>query len=66
MYIFLTIVAVFVLQIIYDWLVYKHRGRTLPDDPNDPNPPVVTGPEDARAQRLVDLAKKDKNNEMKD
>jgi len=47
------------MLILKDWLVYKHRGRARPDDPNDENPPVVTGPEDALAQRLIDLSKKD-------
>lgn len=52
--------AVFItgLLISRDWLIYKHRGQAQPDDPTDPNPPVVTGPEDARAQRLLDLSRK--------
>jgi len=60
MFTFLIVgVVVIGMLILKDWLVYKHRGRARPDDPNDENPPVVTGPEDALAQRLIDLSKKD-------
>ena len=47
------------LLIIRDWYSYKLRGRVSPDDPEDENPPVITGPGDAHAQRLIDLYKQD-------
>jgi len=49
---FLVIVA---LHIVKDWLVYKHRGRVQPDGPDSK---VITGPEDATAQRQIDRTKK--------
>ena len=49
----LTFIIVFLvltgLAIMKDWLIYKHRGRARPDNPNEENPPVITGPEDASA-----------------
>jgi hypothetical protein len=47
------------LVILKDYLFYKHKGRAFPDEPSDENPLVVTGQEDARAQRLADLYMKD-------
>jgi hypothetical protein len=58
--IFLSIVVVG-LSIVQDWLVYKHRGRSQPDDARDPNPPVITGPQDAGAQRTLDLSHQEKS-----
>lgn len=54
---YFIIIALFLigLQIAQDWLVYKMRGRAQPDDPQDENPPVITGPQDARAQRYLDI-----------
>lgn len=52
--------GVVILQLVKDWIIYKHRGRAKLDDPNQDNPPVVTGPQDALAQRLIDLSKKEK------
>jgi hypothetical protein len=43
------------LSILQDWFIYKFRGRVQPDDPADENPPIITGPEDAGAQRLIEL-----------
>lgn len=42
-----------------DWLFYKLRGRAQPDS-EDPNSLVITNGEDATAQRLVDLGKREK------
>lgn len=53
------------MVIARDWLIYKHRGRAQPDDPQDQNPPIVTGPEDARAQRLMDLYQQKKSDSQK-
>ena len=52
--------AIIGLQLVRDRLIYKHRGRAQPDDPKDENSPVITGPEDALAQRLADLYKKER------
>jgi hypothetical protein len=43
-----------------NWRIYVHRGQVQPDDPNDPNSPVITGPEDAHAQTLIDYYTKRK------
>ena len=59
LYFLITFVVVTGMAIMRDWLIYKHRGRTIPDDPNDKNPPVVTGPQDASAQRVIDLLEKE-------
>lgn len=60
--IFLVVVG---MEITRDWLVYKHRGRAKPDDQNQENPPVITGPEDASAQRLIDLAQENEEKPSK-
>ncbi len=52
--------AFLALVILHDWLVYKLRGRVKPDSPDDTNSSVITGPEDANAQRLGDLYTQDK------
>ena len=54
-----SIAFIITMSILLDWLIYKHRGRAQPDDPNDKNLPVITSVEDARAQRLADLYTKD-------
>ena len=59
LYFLITAVVVLGLGILKDWLTYKQRGRTQPDNPKDENPPVVTGPQDASAQRVLDLFKED-------
>jgi len=42
------------LQLILDWLIYKNRGHVQPDDPNDEDYPIITGPGDARIQQQID------------
>lgn len=46
------------LDLWFDSMLYRHRGAAQPDDPSDKNPPVITGRDDARAQRLIDLINK--------
>lgn len=41
-------------SILKDWLIYKHHGRAKPNHPDETNPPVITGPADAIAQRQID------------
>lgn len=53
-------VTIFLL-LLQDWLVLENRGRVQPDNADDTNPPVITGPEDASAQRLADLYTKKKS-----
>lgn len=60
MWVFIGIVLFICAQVALDWLLYKGRGRVQPDDPNE-NSPVITGPADALAQRLIDLIKVKKN-----
>lgn len=55
LYFGLASVAYLGLEIAKDWLLYKGRGKAQQNNPNDP---PITGPEDASAQRLIDLYKK--------
>lgn len=45
------------LSIIYDWLLFKLRGRCQPDEENSP---VITDAKDAGVQRYIDLFVKKK------
>lgn len=60
-YLIAGIIVIIGLEILRDWLIYKHRGKVQPDDPKDENPPVITGPSDAHAQKLIDQYNKEKS-----
>jgi hypothetical protein len=49
-----------------DWLLYKGRGRVQPDNPNEPDGPIITGPGDAINQRIIDGINRPKNKSDRD
>lgn len=58
--------VIILLLIFQDWLTFKMRGRANLNSSHDENPPVITGPEDATAQRLADLYTDDQPNQSKE
>ncbi len=58
MYFIIGVIIVLALLITHDWLLYRLRGKAEPDSPDQENPPVITGAQDAMSQWQVDLSKK--------
>jgi len=66
LYIIATIAAIVLLEISRDWLIYKYLGRARPDHPEEENYLVITGPQDAFSQRMLDLYSKKEARASKD
>jgi len=41
-----------------DLMIWSHRGHAQPDNPDDENPPVITGSTDAVSHLQIDRTKK--------
>lgn len=61
--IYVVIGAVFVigLQLFSDLSIFKHRGFVKKDNPDDNNAPLISGPADASAWKIIDESKKSSN-----
>jgi hypothetical protein len=53
-------IAVFILGLKLKLFFYEHQGSAQPDDPNQKDFPIIKGPGDATAQKIIDRAKEPK------
>lgn len=47
-----------IFEVVRDWLYYKHRGFVQPDHLDQENYPLINGPGDACAQKIIDQGSK--------
>lgn len=58
-FIIMGFVLLVAAHLFVDSQQFFHRGFAKPDNPDDPNPPLISGPADAQAQRVIDLSQKE-------
>lgn len=46
-----------IAECVHDWWVYKLRGHARPDDLESKDYPIIAGPGDASAQKVIDTVK---------
>lgn len=56
--VFLVLIALASIKL--DLMIRQHRGHAQPDNPDQDNPPVITGSTDAMAHLQIDRTKSSK------